>query len=95
MKGQPLRSPVFELGLSGQMFDDRPVWEHIAAAGRCGYRCLELRGTHVRPELPRQELEKVRSAVRDAGLYTSCLSCFSGNYGLLSEAECQVAFETL
>ena len=85
---------MFELGLSGQMFDDRPVWEHLDAARRFGYRCVELRSTHVKPGLPEQELSKIRSAVEESGLYTSCLSCFVGNYGLYSEKECEQAFET-
>jgi len=85
---------MFELGLSGQMFDGRPVEEHVTAAARCGYRCLELRGTHVKPETPETEREKVRGAIRDAGLYVSCLSCFTGNYGLLSDEQCDRAFET-
>lgn len=88
-----MKPPLFELGLSGQMFDDRPVEEHIAAAARSGYRCLELRSTHVKPETPVAERERVRAAIREAGLYTSCLSCFTGNYGLLSDAECDRAFE--
>ena len=85
---------MFELGLSGQMFDDRPVWEHLDAARRFGYRCVELRSTHVKPGLPEEELRKIRSAVEESGLYTSCLSCFVGNYGLYSEEECRKAFET-
>jgi len=86
---------MFELGLSGQMFDDRPVWDHLDAARRLGYRCVELRSTHVRPELPKDELRRIRSTVEDSGLYTSCLSCFVGNYGLCSAEESERAFETL
>jgi len=84
---------MFELGLSGQMFDDQTVWEHIDAARRSGYRCVELRSTHVKPGLPPADLKKIRSAVEDSGLYTSCLSCFTGNYGLFSDQECVHAFE--
>ncbi len=76
---------MFELGLSGQMFDDRPVWDHLNAAKDFGYRCVELRSTHVKPGLPKEELRKVRSTVEDNGMYTSCLSCFVGNYGLCSD----------
>jgi sugar phosphate isomerase/epimerase len=84
---------MFELGLSGQMFDDQTVWDHIDAARRTGYRCVELRSTHVKPELPSAELKKIRSTVEDSGLYTSCLSCFTGNYGLFSDQECEHAFD--
>ena len=85
---------MFELGLSGQMLDDRPVWEHLEAARQFGYRCVELRSTHVKPQVPREELEKIRSTVRDSGLTVSCLSCFTGNYGLMSDDECRQAFDT-
>jgi L-ribulose-5-phosphate 3-epimerase len=85
---------MFEIGLSGQMFDDRPVWDHLEAASRCGYRCVELRSTHVKPQLPKEELAKIRSTLDNKGLYTSCLSCFTGNYGLFSDDECRQAFET-
>jgi sugar phosphate isomerase/epimerase len=84
---------MFEIGLSGQMFDDLTIWDHLDAAGRFGYRCVELRSTHVKPELPRQELEKIRASVEGRGLYTSCLSCFVGNYGLRSDEDCAEAFE--
>lgn len=83
---------MFELGLSGQMFDDCTVWDHLDAAGRLGYRCVELRSTHAKPGVPEEELGKIRSAIKDKGLYTSCLSCFVGNYGLCSDAECERAF---
>ena len=86
---------MFELGLSGQMFDDGTVWDHLDAARRFGYRCVELRSTHVKPELPKDELRRIRSTVEDSGLYTSCLSCFVGNYGLCSDGESERAFDTL
>jgi sugar phosphate isomerase/epimerase len=76
------------------MFDDRPVWDHLDAARRFGYRCVELRSTHVKPGLPEEELQKIRSSIEEVGLYTSCLSCFVGNYGPLSNEECEQAFET-
>ena len=85
---------MFELGLSGQMFDDRTVWDHLDAARRFGYRCVELRSTHVKPELPKDDLRRIRSTVEESGLYTSCLSCFVGNYGLCSDEESERAFET-
>jgi sugar phosphate isomerase/epimerase len=70
------------------------VWDHLKAAKDFGYRCVELRSTHVKPGLPEEELRRIRSTVEDSGLYTSCLSCFVGNYGLYSEKECEQAFET-
>lgn len=84
---------MFELGLSGQMFDDLTIDEHLSAAQRIGYRCVELRSTHVKPELPADELRRIRSIVAASGLTTSCLSCFVGNYGLFSDDECAKAFE--
>ena len=67
---------MFEIGLSGQMFDDLTVWDHLDAASSFGYTCVELRSTHVNPEIPMEELKKIRSTLEDKGLYTSCLSCF-------------------
>ena len=84
---------MFEIGLSGQMFDDLTVWDHLDAASSFGYTCVELRSTHVNPEIPMEELKKIRSTLEDKGLYTSCLSCFVGNYGLLSDGECENVFE--
>ena len=84
---------MFEIGLSGQMFDGLSVYDHLEAAKRCGYSCVELRSTHIKPEVPRQELQKIRSAMVAKGLYASCLSCFIGNYGLMSDAECEQAFD--
>jgi sugar phosphate isomerase/epimerase len=78
---------MFELGLSGQMFDGGSIWEHLSAAKRVGYSCVELRSTHVKPETPRDEQAKIRRAMDEAGLYASCLSCFVGNYGLLTDEE--------
>ena len=40
---------MFEVGLSGQMFDDLTIWDHLDAAIRVGYRSVELRSTHVKP----------------------------------------------
>jgi L-ribulose-5-phosphate 3-epimerase len=84
---------MFELGLSGQMFDDLSIWDHLDAASHFGYRCVELRSTHVNPKISEEELKKIRSTVEDEGLYTSCLSCFVGNYGLRSDDDCEQAFE--
>lgn len=86
---------MFEVGLSGQMFDNQTVWDHIDAAHSFGYSCVELRSTHVKPDLPEDEKKTIRSKVKDEGLYTSCLSCFVGNYGLLTDEECETAFENL
>jgi len=48
----------------------------------------------VKPGIPEDELGKIRSTIKDSGLYTSCLSCFVGNYGVCSDQECDRAFET-
>ena len=84
---------MFEVGLSGQMFDDLTIWNHLEAAGSIGYKYVELRSTHVKPEVAKHELKKIRYTLKDMGLLTSCLSCFIGNYGLLSDEDCENAFE--
>jgi sugar phosphate isomerase/epimerase len=85
---------MFEIGLSGQLFDNLPVWDHLRAASKYGYSCIELRSTHVNPESPVKYKEKIRKVTEDTGLYISCLSCFTGNYGLFSDQECEKAFDT-
>ena len=55
---------MLEIGLSGQMFDDLTVWDHLDAASSFGYTCVELRSTHVNPEVPMEELKKIRSTLR-------------------------------
>ncbi len=84
---------MFEVGLSGQMFDDLTIWDHLDAAIRVGYRSVELRSTHVKPGVAEAELKKIRSTLQDNGLAVNCLSCFVGNYGLLPDQECEKAFE--
>jgi sugar phosphate isomerase/epimerase len=85
---------MFELGISGNMFDALPIWDHLNSARKIGYKCIELRSTHVNPETSKGEKEKIRTSIEDSGgLYISCLSCFIGNYGLLSDQECKKAFD--
>ena len=86
---------MFEVGLSGQMFDGLTIWDHIEAASRFGYTCVELRSTHVNPGLSDDERKKIFSTIENEGISTSCLSCFVGNYGLLSDEGCKEAFENL
>lgn len=85
---------MFEMGLSGQMFDEGSVWEHLYAAAALGYRCVELRGGHVNPGTPAKDRRAVRDYLSAHGLRVHGLSCFAGNYGLFSEEECKAAFET-
>ena len=83
---------MFEVGLSGQMFDDLSIWDHLRAAHDFGYRSVELRSTHVTPETSEEELDTIRSFLREKDLPVNCLSCFTGNYGLLDDAGCESAF---
>ncbi len=85
---------MFELGLSGQMFDGGTIRDHLSAARDFGYSCVEVRSTHVKPDTPREELEEIRKMLDGEGLYASALSCFVGNYGLFPESECPRALET-
>ena len=83
---------MLDIALSGQMFDDCSIWEHLEAASAFGYRGVELRSTHVKPSTPGKELEQIREYLRNNGLRVNCLSCFTGNYGLLTEAGCEEAY---
>ena len=79
------------IGLSGQMFDHTNVWEHIESAKQCGYNCIELRSTHVRPDMDKGYLAAVRDAIHGSHLVVSALSCFTGNFALLNDSECHQA----
>lgn len=85
---------MFKIALSGQMFDDLSVWEHLSAALDYGYDAVELRSTHISPATNRDTKEAVKHYLRDHQLPISCLSCFVGNFGLLSDEECQEALKT-
>lgn len=82
-----------KIGLSGQIFDQVSVWEHLEAAAREGYEVVELRSTHVSPATPPSELEAIRAFLAEKGIIVSGLSCFVGNFALLTEAECEAALE--
>lgn len=86
---------ILEIGLSGQMFDSCSVWEHLEAAGSFGYRSVELRSAHINPSVPENELIPVRDFLNERKIKVSCLSCFVGNYGLLTDEDCEKAFYTL
>lgn len=83
---------MHELGLSGQMFDSYSVWDHLAAAADIGYKFVEIRSTHINHATVKDEIKKVKSFLDEKVIRVSCLSCFVGNYGLLSDEECENAF---
>ena len=79
---------MFKITLSGQMFDSLSVWEHLSAAADLGYDGIELRSTHINPASPREKKDTVKDYLRRRGLKVTCLSCFVGDFGLLSDEEC-------
>ncbi|NSW89263.1 MAG: 5-deoxy-glucuronate isomerase [Firmicutes bacterium] len=83
---------ALEIGLSGQMFDNYTIWDHLMAAADFGYKSVELRSTHVNPSCNKEELDKIKEFLLMKKLKVGCLSCFTGNYGLLTDAECIGAF---
>ena len=85
---------MFEIALSGQMFDSLSVWDHIAAAADCGYGSIELRSTHISPKTDEKTRAAVLAYLKERGMKVSCISCFIGNYGLSDEAECARIFES-
>lgn len=85
---------MFKIGLSGQMFDAESIWDHLTAAAACGYETVELRSTHVKPGLPQETIEKIKAFLQKKGISVNALSCFTGNYGLLTDEEAEKAFET-
>ena len=85
---------MFEkISLSGQMFDQMTVWDHLEAAAAAGYTGIELRSTHAKPETDSAELDAIKAACEKKGLHIIALSCFVGNFGLLDDAGCQTAYE--
>ena len=83
-----------KLALSGQMFDDYSVYEHIAAASDYGYDAIELRSTHVNPNTPVEVQEEILKEIKRRNLEVSCISCFVGDFAVVSDEECQKALET-
>ena len=85
---------MFKIGLSGQMFDDKSIWDHLEAAAKYGYDTVELRATHVNPNTPVALLQEIKSFLLENNISVNGLSCFTGNYALLDEERCLAAFET-
>lgn len=85
---------MFKIGLSGQMFDEVSVWDHLYAAADCGYDTVELRSTHINPCVSEDIIFEVKEFLQEKNITVNALSCFVGNYGLLDNAEAQNAFET-
>lgn len=85
---------MIRMSLSGQMFDTLPVWDHLEAAYSAGYEAIELRSTHANPNTDTEQLRKIRDYCNAHKLKVLSLSCFTGNYGLLSDEQCVAAFET-
>ncbi|MEA5051271.1 MAG: TIM barrel protein [Oscillospiraceae bacterium] len=83
-----------KISLSGQMFDALPVWDHLEAAAAFGYKAIELRSTHAKPDSDRAYLTQIRSECAARGLRILSLSCFTGNYGLFDDDGCEKAFST-
>ena len=85
---------MFEkISLSGQMFDQLTIWDHLEAAAAAGYSAIELRSTHANPNTYPGELDAIKAECEKNGLRILALSCFVGNFGLLDEAGCEAAYE--
>ncbi|MEA4911588.1 MAG: TIM barrel protein [Oscillospiraceae bacterium] len=82
------------ISLSGQMFDALPVWDHLEAAAAFGYKAVELRSTHAKPDSDRTYLAQIKAYCAAHDLKILSLSCFTGNYGLFDDAGCEKAFDT-
>jgi len=69
-----------ELSLSGFLFErqystcDLTIEEFARVAVEAGYNAVELRKTQVNPDTSADEVERIRSTIRDAGLYVSCIT---------------------
>ncbi len=85
---------MFTIGLSGQMFDDTSVWDHLESAAKYGYSTVELRSTHVNPSTPDETLAEIKDFLAEKNITVNGLSCFTGNYALLDDAGCETAFAT-
>jgi|GEM_PF-144792 len=83
-----------KISLSGQMFDNLPVWDHLEAAAAFGYKAIELRSTHAKPESDKEYLKQIKQYCDQHDLKILSLSCFTGNYGLFDDEGCEKAFQT-
>lgn len=83
---------MFEVALSGQMFDNQTIWDHLSAAADLGYRGVELRSTHINPKTDEETLKTVQEFLEAHNLEVNCMSCFCGNYGLLDDVACETAY---
>ncbi|WP_409967827.1 TIM barrel protein [Bengtsoniella intestinalis] len=60
-----------------------------------GYTGVELRSIHINPNTDAETVEAVKAYCAEHKLDIVSLSCFTGNYGLFDDAQCQDAFEVL
>lgn len=86
---------MYKIYLSGQMFDDFPVMEHLCAAEQLGYDGVQLRSTHVNPSTPPSEKDNIKAFLQEKRLPVNALSCFVGNYGLYEDDKCETSYDTL
>ncbi len=85
---------MFKITLSGQMFDSLSVWEHISAAADYRYDGIELRSTHINPASPPEKKDAVKAYLKNRDIPVTCISCFIGDFGLLSDEECEETLES-
>ena len=83
---------MYKIALSGQMFDDFSIWDHLEAVYAFGYDAAEIRSTHLHPGLDAAQKEEIHRYLARNEIAVNCLSCFVGNYGLLTDGECAEAF---
>ena len=63
-----------KISLSGQMFDELPVWDHLEAAATFGYKAIELRSTHANPDSDKEYLRQIKLYCDNHNI-KYCLSC--------------------
>lgn len=81
-----------KISLSGQMFDGLPVWDHLEAAVSFGYKAIELRSTHAKPDSDKNYLMQIKKYLAKNNIKILALSCFTGNYGMFNDQDCEKAF---
>ncbi len=82
-----------QISLSGHMFDEQSIWDHLETAADAGYSAVELCSTHVHPGLAEKELQRICAFLQENRLTVSGLACCAGGYGLLGEEQAQTVFD--
>jgi sugar phosphate isomerase/epimerase len=83
------------LGLSSKVVQDRPLFEAIEIAARCGYAGLEFFGVpnHVPSDIPLDRVRELRRRIDDLNLVAIDLCSYVGRFAGLGDDRCEAELE--